>query len=192
MCGVCLYGKETEREREVQKNKTKKRGEDRRGETERLTGQQEKCGGSMSASDKGISLPPVGLRERLTLQALPLPWAHTCMHTHLSLWMSALLSGTSQQIIDKTCTWQTPTTKLSITGVTLWTTLSKHRHTSFSHPHNYYSPNVCKKKKSTPLCCEQKERRDVSQGCRVQWDWRLFHVRHGIHPKWSKAFYLPS
>lgn len=99
----------------------KKKGEEERTEEgrERLTGQQEKCGGSMSASDKGISLPPVGLRERLTLQALSLPCAHTYMHTHLSLWMSALLSGTSQQIIDKTCTWQTPTTKHSITGVTL-------------------------------------------------------------------------
>lgn len=108
-------------ERERGGERDRKKAEEERTEEgrERPTGQQEKCGGSMSASDKGISLPPVGQSERLTLQALPSPCAHTYMHTHLSLWMSALLSGTSQQIIDKTCTWQTPTTKLSITGVTL-------------------------------------------------------------------------
>lgn len=49
----------------------------RRGEKVRPMGQKRKCSGSMSASDKGISLPPVGQSERLTLQAL----AH--MHTPL-------------------------------------------------------------------------------------------------------------
>lgn len=50
-------------------------------------------------------------------------YTHTHIHADTALWMSALLSGTSQQIIDKTCTRQT--TRLSATGVALWTHLSQ-------------------------------------------------------------------
>lgn len=174
----------------------KKAEEERKEERERgRRGKREKCGGSMSASDKGISLPPVGRSERLTLQALALPRARTrsYVNTHFSLRISALLSGTSQQITDKTCTWQTTTTKLSITGVALWTPLSKHSHETQAVIFTYTQLLFTKcGKKNTPSCCEQKESRDASQGCCVLWDWRLFHVRHGIHPKWSEAFYLPS
>lgn len=66
------------------RGKESRGAKDRRGrEREGLTGQQERCGGSMSASDKGISLPPVGQSERLTLQACTPPRTHA--HTHLSV-----------------------------------------------------------------------------------------------------------
>lgn len=75
--------------------------------------------------------------------------SHTCTRTHththrhihglFALWMSALLSGTSQQITDKTCTRQT-TSRLPIAGVTLGTLLSKRTHKTlaaiFKHTHN--------------------------------------------------------
>lgn len=42
-------------------------GQKKKREREGRWGSKEKCGGSVSASDKSISLPPVGQNERLTL-----------------------------------------------------------------------------------------------------------------------------
>lgn len=69
----------------VEKRKEKRGGERERGPT----GQREKCGGSMSASDKGISLPPVGQKERLTMQVLPPPRARAWTRTPLSVDVSS-------------------------------------------------------------------------------------------------------
>lgn len=55
-----FLGMETRRE--------KSRGATKReGPRERLMGQEKNCGGSMLASDKGISVPPVGQSESLKL-----------------------------------------------------------------------------------------------------------------------------
>lgn len=78
---VCLCGEWRHIEKETER-KQKRREKKRRGERERergRRGKREKCGGSMSASDKSISLPPVGRSERLTLQGL----THTSAHTSL-------------------------------------------------------------------------------------------------------------
>lgn len=145
-CCVCVCEEERDTEKEAERKQ--RRREKKRGDWGRR-GKREKCGGSMSASDKGISLPPVGQSERLTLEVLTLPCAHTHVHAHTSLWMSALLSETSQQIIDKTCARQTLTTKLSITGVTLWTPLSKPTHETQTWLFLYTTINyqMCVKKK---------------------------------------------
>lgn len=83
MCRVPLYWDERQVERD--KKKAEYEGTEERGEREKRgrQGKREKCGGSMSASDKGISLPPVGQRERLTLPALPLRDVHIHAHTPL-------------------------------------------------------------------------------------------------------------
>lgn len=62
------------RKNEIEKAKGAGREEGREGgqkkrEREGRWGSKEKCGGSVSASDKSISLPPVGQNERLTLRA---------------------------------------------------------------------------------------------------------------------------
>lgn len=47
-------------------HREKSRGAKKRGgPRERLMGQEKNCGGSMLASDKGISVPPVGQSESL-------------------------------------------------------------------------------------------------------------------------------
>lgn len=74
---VSVRGRERERVAKKgtewkQWRREKKKGE---GRESGPTGHREKCGGSMSASDKGISLPPVGQKERLTMQVLPPPRA---------------------------------------------------------------------------------------------------------------------
>lgn len=59
------------RKNEIEKAKGGEREGGREGgqkkEREGRWGSKEKCGGSVSASDKSISLPPVGQNERLTL-----------------------------------------------------------------------------------------------------------------------------
>lgn len=71
---VCV-GEERDGDRDRKNAEERKEEQGERGRW----GKREKCGGSMSASDKGISLPPVGQSERLTLQAHTQRCTHTCL-----------------------------------------------------------------------------------------------------------------
>ena len=111
MCCVCQCGEERDGERD------RGGGKQRRREKKRI---EKEANGAREGN-------VVAVCQRL-IRALVCPlWVrlrdrhctYTHMHTHTSLRMSALLSGTRQQKTDKTCTWQTPATKLSFTGLAL-------------------------------------------------------------------------
>lgn len=112
-----------ERERELQ----------RKGLNESSGEEKRKKGRGERAGRQGTGRNVVAACQ-LLIRALVCPlwvrkrdWQCKCSHhhvhahrrAHLSLWMSALMPGTSQQIKDKTCTLQPPTTKPSITGLPL-------------------------------------------------------------------------
>lgn len=120
---VCQCEGERERERELQ----------RKGLNESSGEEKRKKGRGERAGRQGTGRNVVAACQ-LLIRALVCPlwvrkrdWQCKCSHhhvhahrrAHLSLWMSALLPGTSQQIKDKTCTLQPPTTKPSITGLPL-------------------------------------------------------------------------
>lgn len=61
---VSKRGRQWQRKRLEAKQR---RSRENKGRERGRQGKREKCGGSMSAADKSISLPPVGQRKRLTL-----------------------------------------------------------------------------------------------------------------------------
>lgn len=95
-CVVSICTGKTETEGEIGSKAVEEKGEENKERRERgRQGKREKCGGSMSAADKGISLPPVGQRESLTMPTL------APLNTRLSLSLQ-WKSGTSQPLTDKT------------------------------------------------------------------------------------------